>query len=66
MDNLGSALLCYPGFARFGFEIAAIFDSNPKKLGMVKHIVTQKQNFNSTGIGKGICWSWCRQGQTSD
>jgi len=31
--NLGAALLKYPGFATFGFEIAAVFDRDPRKVG---------------------------------
>jgi redox-sensing transcriptional repressor len=31
--RLGSALLGYPGFRMYGFEIAAVFDNNPKKIG---------------------------------
>ena len=33
VGKLGSALLGYPGFRMYGFEIAAIFDSDPKKFG---------------------------------
>ena len=31
--NLGSALGNFPGFARWGFEVCHIFDSDPEKLG---------------------------------
>lgn len=31
--NLGSALGNFPGFSRWGFEIAHIFDADPKKVG---------------------------------
>ena len=31
--NLGKAILAYPGFDVFGFEIAAAFDNDPKKIG---------------------------------
>jgi len=31
--HLGTALLSYPGFARYGLEIVAAFDSDPKKTG---------------------------------
>jgi redox-sensing transcriptional repressor len=31
--NLGSAVLAYPGFKIYGFDIAAAFDSNPRKIG---------------------------------
>lgn len=33
VGNLGSALLAYPGFGMYGFDIAAAFDSDPKKVG---------------------------------
>ena len=33
LGNLGSALLRYPGFGMFSFDIAAVFDNNPKKIG---------------------------------
>ncbi len=41
VGNLGSALLTYPGFKIYGFDIAAAFDNNPKKIGkkMAKVIV---------------------------
>ena len=32
--NLGSALLSYPGFRRYGLQIAAAFDSDPAKVGL--------------------------------
>lgn len=31
--RLGTAIAAYPGFAMFGFDIAAIFDSAPAKIG---------------------------------
>jgi len=33
IGNLGSAILAYPGFAMYGFDIAAAFDINPRKIG---------------------------------
>jgi len=33
VGNLGAALLAYPGFKVYGFDIAAAFDNNPKKIG---------------------------------
>jgi len=33
VGNLGSAVLAYPGFKICGFDIAAAFDINPKKIG---------------------------------
>lgn len=32
--RLGTAIAAYPGFEMFGFEIAAIFDNDPGKIGM--------------------------------
>jgi len=37
VGNLGAALLAYPGFAAYGFDIAATFDANPKKMGIKIH-----------------------------
>lgn len=31
--RLGTAIAAYPGFSLFGFDIAAIFDNNPDKIG---------------------------------
>ena len=31
--NLGAALLKYPGFLAFGFEIVAVYDHDPRKVG---------------------------------
>jgi redox-sensing transcriptional repressor len=33
--KLGSALVEYPGFAEYGMKIAAVFDSNPERIGSV-------------------------------
>jgi redox-sensing transcriptional repressor len=33
VGNLGSAVLAYPGFRSYGFDIAAAFDSDPGKIG---------------------------------
>lgn len=33
VGNLGSAVLAYPGFEMYGFNIAAAFDIDPKKVG---------------------------------
>jgi redox-sensing transcriptional repressor len=33
VGNLGSAVLAYPGFKMYGFDIAAAFDNNSKKIG---------------------------------
>ncbi len=35
VGNLGSALLAYDGFRRQGFEIAAAFDADPRRIGTV-------------------------------
>ncbi|MHC5062049.1 MAG: redox-sensing transcriptional repressor Rex [Planctomycetota bacterium] len=31
--NLGTAILAYPGFKIYGFEVAAVFDNDPRKIG---------------------------------
>ncbi len=33
VGNLGSAVLAYPGFVMYGFDIVAAFDNDPKKIG---------------------------------
>ena len=33
VGNIGSAILAYPGFEIYGFDIAAVFDTNPRKIG---------------------------------
>jgi redox-sensing transcriptional repressor len=33
VGNLGSAVLAYPGFRSYGFDIAAAFDTEPAKIG---------------------------------
>jgi len=40
VGNLGSVVLAYPGFAVYGFEIAAVFDSDPGKIGKKVNNVT--------------------------
>ena len=40
VGDLGSALLGYSGFSQLGFEIAAVFDNDPKKIGTVKNNIT--------------------------
>ena len=42
VGNLGSAVLAYPGFSIYGFDIAAAFDTNPKKIGKkIKNITIE-------------------------
>jgi redox-sensing transcriptional repressor len=40
VGNLGSVVLGYAGFAIYGFDIAAAFDSDPKKIGRKVNNVT--------------------------
>lgn len=40
VGNLGSAVLTYPGFGIYGFDVAEAFDINPKKIGRkIKNII---------------------------
>ena len=39
VGNLGSAVLAYPGFEIYGFDIVTAFDVNPKKIGKKKNNV---------------------------
>ena len=42
VGNLGLAVSAYPGFAIYGFDIAAAFDVNPKKVGRkIKNITIE-------------------------
>ena len=42
VGNIGSAILAYPGFEIYGFDIAAVFDNNPRKIGRkVKSITVE-------------------------
>lgn len=42
VGNLGSAILAYTGFGIYGFDIAAAFDIDPKKVGRkIKNIVIE-------------------------
>ncbi len=42
VGNLGSAILAYPDFGIYGFDIAAAFDVNPKKIGRkIKNITIE-------------------------
>ena len=42
VGNLGSAVLTYPGFRMYGFDIAAAFDNNPEIIGKkVKNIIIE-------------------------
>ena len=40
VGNFGSAVLAYPGFGSYSFDIAAAFDSDPKKIGKKVNNVT--------------------------
>jgi redox-sensing transcriptional repressor len=58
--NLGRALSQYKGFYERGFDIACIFDTDPKKVGRkisgieVNHISTLADNAKAHGIELGI------------
>ena len=59
VGNLGSAVLAYPGFSRYGFEIAAAFDVDSKKIGKkVKNIriedVSKLRSLKRRKINLGI------------
>ncbi|MFH1615583.1 MAG: redox-sensing transcriptional repressor Rex [Planctomycetota bacterium] len=55
VGNLGSALLSYSGFAQFGFEIVAAFDSDPNKIGSIRNNVTVEDTSKlSTLKNRGI------------
>jgi redox-sensing transcriptional repressor len=59
VGNLGSALLAFPGFRTFGFEIAAAFDIDRRKIGRRKarvliEDVASLGLLNARGIQLGI------------
>ena len=55
VGNLGSAVLAYPGFRMYGFDIAAAFDINPKKIGRkINNIVIENASRLPTLKKRGI------------
>jgi len=59
VGNLGSALLAFPGFRMYGFEIAAAFDTDKRKIGRTKsgvpiEDVAQLRRIRRRRIGLGI------------
>jgi redox-sensing transcriptional repressor len=55
VGNLGRALLAYPGFAVYGFGIAAAFDDDPKKVGKkVNNVVIESISQLSLLKARGI------------
>jgi redox-sensing transcriptional repressor len=59
VGNLGSAVLAYPGFGIYGFDVAEAFDADPKKVGRkIKNIlikdVANIQTLKKRNIKLGI------------
>jgi redox-sensing transcriptional repressor len=59
VGNLGSAILGYSGFKTYGFNIAAVFDSDPKKVGEKANAITVEdisriQSLKKRNISLGI------------
>jgi len=59
VGNLGSALLAFPGFGMYGFEIAAVFDVDKRKVGrrrngVVIEDIARLSNVRRRGIYLGI------------
>jgi redox-sensing transcriptional repressor len=52
VGNLGSAVLSYSGFAAYGFDIAAAFDANPKKVGRKINNIVIEDISNLRTLGK--------------
>jgi redox-sensing transcriptional repressor len=50
--NLGSAVLAYPGFAAYGFQIAAAYDSDPAKIGKTINNITIEDAENIINLKK--------------
>ena len=59
VGNLGSALMTFPGFGLYGFEIAAVFDIDRRKVGrkrngLIVQDVAQLRRLRRRGIYLGI------------
>jgi len=59
VGNLGSAVLAYPGFGIYGFDVAEAFDADPKKVGRkIKNVrirnVADIQTLKKRNIKLGI------------
>jgi len=52
VGNLGSAVLAYPGFKIYGFNIAAAFDIDPKKIGRKINNITIEDAANLRTLKK--------------
>ena len=53
--NIGSAVLAYPGFHTYGFDVAAAFDSDPAKVGRRINNVTVEDASDIDGLlARGI------------
>jgi redox-sensing transcriptional repressor len=50
--NLGSAVLAYPGFAVYGFQIAAAYDNDPTKIGKTINNITIEDAANIKSLKK--------------
>ena len=72
VGNLGSAILAYPGFGIYGLDIAAAFDSNPKKIGRKVKNITIEDVSNLWRLKKReislaiIAVPWDKAQQTAD
>ncbi len=70
--NLGLAILAYPDFGIYGFDIAAAFDTNPKKIGRKVKNITIEDVSNLSTLKKRkinlaiIAVSWDKAQQTAD
>jgi len=68
VGNLGSAVLAYPGFRIYGFEIVAAFDNDPKKIGkkianITVEDVSKIQTLQKRKIDLGIITVPCEAAQ---
>jgi redox-sensing transcriptional repressor len=55
VGNLGQAVLAYPGFRTYGFEIAAAFDSDKSKVGKrIKNVIVEDTSKLCGLIKRGI------------
>ena len=52
VGNLGSAILAYPGFRIYGLDIAAVFDTDPRRIGRKVKNVTIEDALNLQTLKK--------------
>jgi redox-sensing transcriptional repressor len=58
VGNIGSAVLAYPGFHTYGFDVAAAFDCDPSKVGRtISHVTVEDASIMSGLSLRGISFA---------